>query len=61
VLSGFEEGISQTALFHRLEFSQTQTTRRWLHEGVGVYWDMYSIPGNGYRYIAKPEVVEANS
>jgi len=61
VLSGFEEGISQTALFHRLEFSQTQTTRRWLHEGVGVYWDMYSIPGNGYRYIAKQEVVEANS
>jgi len=60
VLGSFSEGISQTALFHRLEFSQTQTTRRWLHEGVGVFWDMYAIPGNGYRYIAKPEVVEAN-
>lgn len=60
VLDCFEEGISQTALFHRLEFTQTGTTRRWLHEGVGVWWDMYLVPGNGYRYISKPEIVEAN-
>jgi len=61
VLSRFDEGISQTALFHRLEFSQTGQTRRWLHEGVGVWWDMYQIPGSGYRYIQKPEITAANA
>lgn len=61
VLSHFDEGISQTALFHRLEFSQTGQTRRWLHEGVGVWWDMYQIPGSGYRYIQKPEITAANA
>ncbi|MCX6076399.1 MAG: hypothetical protein NTW78_05860 [Campylobacterales bacterium] len=61
ILSNFDEGISQTALFHRLEFSQSGQTRRWLHEGVGTWWDMYQIPGNGYRYISKPEIAEINS
>jgi len=61
ILEDFDEGITQTALFHRLEFNQTPQTRRWLHENVGVYWDMYQIPGNGYRYVAKPEMAEINA
>jgi len=61
ILAQFEDGISQTAIFHRLEFSQTAQTRRWLHEGVGIYWDMYMIPGNGYRFVSKPDIAEINS
>ncbi len=61
ILAQFEDGLGQSAIFHRIEFSQSATTRRWLHEGVGVYWDMYIIPGNKYKFIVKSEVVEANS
>ena len=61
VLAGFDEGISQSALFHRVEFSQSTHTRRWLHEGVGTFWDMYIIPGNGYRYISRGDMADINS
>jgi len=61
VLDGFDEGISQTAIFHRIEFSQTTHTRRWLHEGVGTFWDMYMIPGNGYRFVSRGDMAEINS
>ena len=61
ILANFSEGISQTAIFHRLEFSQTQHTRRWLHEGVGTFWDMYMVPGNGYRFITREDMAEINS
>lgn len=61
VLMNYPDGIAQTDLIYRSGFGQSETTRRWLHEEVGNLWDMYIVPGKGYRYILKDELVEINS
>ncbi len=60
-LEKYPDGISQTELIYQANYSQSESTRRWLQENIGIYWDMFIVPGNKYRYISKQEVLEANS
>ena len=59
-LEDYPDGVSQTELINAAGYSQSEHTRRWLQENIGVYWDMFIIPGNRYRYISKEYIAQIN-
>lgn len=59
-LEDYPDGVSQTELISAAGYSQSEHTRRWLQENIGVYWDMFIIPGNRYRYISKEYIAQIN-
>jgi hypothetical protein len=59
-LEDYPDGVSQTELINAAGYSQSEHTRRWLQENIGMYWDMFIIPGNRYRYISKEYIAQIN-
>ncbi len=50
ILKAYDVGLTQTQLLDKSDYRASVRTRRWLQNGVGVYWNMKIRPGRGYLY-----------
>jgi len=50
ILSAYGSGLTQSQLLDKSDYPTSTRTRRWLQDGIGVYWNMNVKPGRGYLY-----------